>query len=348
MTGQLSPKIAVFGAGSIGCYLGGLLAHAGCEVIFIGREKIKWGVKMRGLRLTHFKRKPIQVPSHNYLFFTEAHRLSDADLVLVAVKSQDTLAAVQEFGPHLKSDALVVSFQNGVRNVANLMQNLAHHRVIGGMVPFNVTSPAVAEFHCGTEGDLIIQKYDDPKIKFLIQAFKKAGQGIKAVDDIHAVQWGKLIINLNNALNTLHGGTLKTGLAQKDYRLALAAMMEEALRITDKAGIEVGSFAGSSPKKVISVLKKPNWVYGPISSGLVKIDATARSSMLDDLEHGKKCEVDYLQGEIVQLAEETFERAPINQVILEAVHSAFKTGVSPRLSGKNMWQLMQAASKSAK
>ena len=345
MTGQVLPKIAVFGAGSIGCYLGGLLASAGCDVVFIGREKVKWGAKMRGLTLTHFKRKPIQVESHEFLFFTEAHRLSEADIVIVTVKSQDTLAAAREFAPHLKSDALIISFQNGVRNVAYLSQALPEHRVIGGMVPFNVTAPAISEYHCGTEGDLVIEKQDDPRIDYLVKAFKKAGQPIKAVKDIQAVQWGKLIINLNNALNTLHGDTLKTGLAQKDYRLALAAMMEEAVNITQEAGIEVGSFGGSSPQKVISILKKPNWVYGPVSSGLVKIDANARSSMLDDLEAGKKCEVDYLQGEIIQLAEEIYKSAPINQVILEAVHSAFKTGASPHLSGTNMWQLVQAAQK---
>ena len=346
MTGRISPKIAIFGAGSIGCYLGGLLADVGCDVIFIGREKVKWGAKMRGLTLTHFKRKPVHIESHEFLFYTEAHRLSEADIVLVTVKSQDTLAAAREFGPHLKSDAMVVSFQNGVRNVAYLMQALPNRRIVGGMVPFNVTSPAVAEYHCGTDGDLVIEKQDDPRIDYLVKAFKKAGQATKAVSDIQSIQWGKLIINLNNAMNTLHGDTLKTGLAQKDYRLALAAMMEEAVNVTKQAGIEVGSFGGSSPQKVINILRKPNWVYGPISAGLVKIDANARSSMLDDLDAGKKCEVDYLQGEIIQLAEESFQRAPINEVILEAVRSAFQTGTSPHLTGTNMWQLVQAAQKS--
>ncbi len=343
MVDNSSLKVAIYGAGSIGCYLGGLLAHAGCNVTFVGRESVKWGLQMRGLTLTHFKRKPIQIDSHAFQFFTDARGISEADLILLTVKSQDTFAAAKEIVPRLKSGAMLVSFQNGVRNVATLRQVILSADILAGMVPFNVTSPATAEYHSGTEGDLIIEQSDDPRVKTMMAAFKKSGQSIKSVKDIQATQWGKLIINLNNALNTLHGDTLKTGLAQREYRLALAAMMEEALTVAGQAGISVGPFGKTAPEKVIKILRKPNFIYGPISSSLTRIDASARSSMLDDLENGKKCEIQYLQGEIVQLAENTLQRAPINQIIMEAVQAAFGTGASPRLTGKNMWELVDAA-----
>ncbi len=346
MVDHSSLKIAVYGAGSIGCYLGGLLAHAGCEVTFVGRESVKWGLQMRGLTLTHFKRKPIQIESHAFQFFTEPRGVADADLILLTVKSQDTFTAAKEIIPRLKPGAMLVSFQNGVRNIEMLKQVMLSTEILAGMVPFNVTSPATAEYHSGTEGDLIIEHSDDPRIKTMISAFKQAGQSIKTSKDIQATQWGKLIINLNNALNTLHGDTLKTGLAQREYRLALAAMMEEALTVASNAGIKVGPFGKTAPEKVINILRKPNFIYGPISSSLTRIDASARSSMLDDLENGKKCEIQFLQGEIVQLAENTLQRAPINQVIMEAVQSAFQSGASPRLTGKTMWQLVDAARRS--
>ena len=340
-----SLKVAVFGAGSIGCYLGGLLAHAGCPVTFIGRERIKWGVNMRGLTLTRTKQPSIKVESHQFTFHTEARRLEGADIVLICVKSQDTLSAARDIAPYLGANTVIVSFQNGVRNVGQIKACTPNNLVLGGMVPFNVTSPGVAEYHRGNIGELVVEKSNNESVKRLIRAFKVSGQTIRETSDIDAVQWGKLIINLNNALNTLHGDTLKTGLAQKHYRKALAAMMEEALSVARNAGIEVGSFGRSSPKKVISILRKPNWLYESISSNLVKMDASARSSMLDDLEAGKVSEINYLQGEIVQLAEETLQTAPINQVILEAVQAAFRIGKSPRLTGKNMWQLVEAAAK---
>ena len=348
MTGFDTLNIAVFGAGSIGCYLGGVLANAGCKLTFIGRERIKWGVNMRGLTLTHFKRPPIKVESHQFTFHTEARRIEGADIVLLCVKSQDTISAARELAPHLGSNSIIVSFQNGVRNVDQIRSIIPNNLVLGGMVPFNVISPAIAEYHCGTEGELAIERSDSDKVKHLIRAFKAGGQAVRETKDMNAIQWGKLIINLNNALNTLHGDTLKTGLAQKHYRKALAAMMEEAVSVTGNAGIEVGSFGRTSPKKAINILRKPNWLYETISSNILKIDDSARSSMLDDLEAGKVSEINYLQGEIVQLAEETLQTAPINQVILEAVQAAFRTGQSPRLSGKNMWQLVEAAAKKSK
>ncbi len=338
---RIKENIAIFGAGSIGCYLGGQLASAGAKVLFIGRQKFKTALEGNGLTLTHFDRESLVISPNEFTFSLKPEDISAADIILVTVKSQDTEAAAQVIKLYAKADAIIISFQNGVSNVGALRKYLTSQTVLGAVVPFNVTSTGPGRFHCGTDGHLTVEANDDPRLQALAGGFAKAGQGIDLSSDIASVQWGKLLVNLNNALNALSGGTLREALMQRNYRLALATMIEEALGIVRGAGIEPADFGKASADKMIKILRLPNFLYKIIMNMIVKIDANARSSMLDDLEMGRVSEIDYLQGEIVRLAEKTGQSARRNQAILERVKTAFKDGKSPRLSGTGIYGLVK-------
>jgi len=275
-------KIAIFGAGSIGCYLGGQLAHAGAEVIFIGRQKFKSEIEANGLTLTHFERDEIALTPDQFTFSLDAKDIGSADIILLTTKSQDTLKAAQAIKVHAKADAITISFQNGVSN-PDVLRSILSQEVLGAVVPFNVTGKGPGKFHCGTEGDLTVENIDDLRLVTLQNLFVKAGQGFIISNNILAVQWGKLLVNLNNALNTLTGGTLKAGLLQRDYRKALSMIISEALGVVRGAGIEPANFGKASPAKMIKILRLPNFLYAGSMNKIVKIDAAARSSMLDDL-----------------------------------------------------------------
>lgn len=329
-------NIAIFGAGSIGCYLGGQLLQADQYVSFLGRQTYQKALQDKGLTLTHFERSPININADSIEFYLEPESIADADIILVTVKSQDTEAAAKSIAQYAKSEALIISFQNGVNNVPVLKNYLPDHTVLGGVVPFNVTAIKPGQFHCGTEGNLSLQS-GDLRLKALSKAFSVSGQGVDIFDDILPIQWGKLLVNLNNALNTLTGGTLREGLIQRDYRKALAVIILEGLTIIRRSGIEPANFGKASAEKMIKVLGLPNFIYKIIMNKIVKIDASARSSMLDDLELGRISEVEYLQGEIVRLAESTHQKAPYNEKILSLVNQAFLEGRSPRLSGTDIY-----------
>jgi 2-dehydropantoate 2-reductase len=298
------------------------LAQAGQNVRLIGRERFKSAIEENGLTLTHYAREKITVPASKIAFDLNADKAGDADIVLVTVKSQDTEAAGRELANVVKKDALIISFQNGVGNADNLRAVMPGHTVLGGMVPFNVTGTGVGIFHCGTEGDLAVQNTASDVLHIMQKAFFDVGQGCVLSEDITAVQWGKLLINLNNAMNTLAGVPLKTCLSERAYRNALATMIEEALGVLSHAGITPANFGKNSVQKTIKVLRLPNWLYKLIMNSIVKIDANARSSMLDDLEAGRTPEIDYLQGEVVKLAEKTGVAAPINKTIMDLIRDA--------------------------
>lgn len=334
-------KVVIFGAGSIGCYLGGYLQASGMPVTFIGRERVKWALDMKGMRLTHYKRRPLQLSREVIDYRLKPDALSEADVILVCVKSQDTHSAGEIIVKYGKADALLLSFQNGVSN-AQVLADTTSRTSLAGIVPFNVTVSGRGEFHCGTEGHLIVQSDQDPRLSSLLKGFRNSGMGAKTVSDISSFQWGKLLTNLNNALSALSGGPLKQGLSQKPYRKVLSAMIEEALGVCRGAGIQPKSFGKASVEKTIKILRLPNLLFTPVMNSILKIDDNARSSMLDDLEAGKGCEIDYLQGEIVRLANQTGQFAPINLTIMEEVKKAFAEGKSPHMSGNDMVNLFDS------
>lgn len=333
-------KIAILGAGSIGCFLGGLLASQGCDVVFIGREKLKHAVEKNGLSLTHFSRDALHISAEGIKVETDPSGLSDADLILLCTKSQDTKQAAQQIMAHAKPSAHIVSCQNGISN-APLLRDVLGDKVAlisGAIVPFNVTPTAAASYHCGTGGAFHVE-HELPND--VVAAFKAANQDVMCGGNFQGDQWAKLLVNLNNALNTLSGGTLREGLLQKDYRLALSLVVEEGLRVAEAHGITVGNFNGRKPSALIKTLRLPNWAYKIVMQLIVKIDKKARSSMLDDLETGRVSEIDYLQGEIVRQAKAVNLSASHNAAILKTVNEAFGKGASPKLSGTEILNLLR-------
>jgi 2-dehydropantoate 2-reductase len=136
------------------------------------------------------------------------------------------------------------------------------------------------------------------------------------------IAWGKLLINLNNAVNALSGRTLVEQLLQRDYRRVVAASQLEGLRLLCQAGIAPARVGAVGPSLLPQIMRSPDWMFGNIFMKAWKIDEKARSSMADDLAAGRKTEVDYINGELVRLAKELGTDAPINRKVVELIRRA--------------------------
>jgi 2-dehydropantoate 2-reductase len=335
-----STRIGIFGAGAIGCYLGGLLASQGCDVTFLGRERLQKNINTHGLTLTHFARGKVRIPSEGISISLSPNLLKPCDVILLCTKSQDTKKAALQLREFVAKDTHIISCQNGLSNVPDLRAILGDRveTLSGAIVPFNVTETGPGTYHCGTEGALRVE-HDIPQD--VLDAFTAAGQSVICGGNFEGDQWAKLLVNLNNALNTLSGGTLRDGLLQRPYRLALADMIKEGLAVAEANSINVGNFNGRKPRILLKILYLPNWAYRLVMQLIVKIDAKARSSMLDDLESGRVSEIDFIQGEIVAQAKAAGLTAPMNEIIYKAVKTAFQNGKSPRLSGQDIYDLIK-------
>ena len=304
------------------------MIQGGARVRFIGRERYAAEIARHGLGLSRTGEAPSRLRSVD--FRTDPAALAGSAVVALCVKSQDTDAAARAIEAHAP-DAWVVSFQNGVSNLPLLRGKVS--RLSGAVVPFNVTTPQPALFHQGTNGALIIGP-DAPDT--VAAPLRAAGVAVHRETNIEGALWAKLLVNLNNALNALSGGPLRDGLLQHDYRRVLIAMIREGLAVAEAEGVEPGTFNGRRPAQLIGLMSKPDWLYRILMDRIARIDRTARSSMLDDLERGRANELDYLQGEIVKRGARAGIPTPVNAAVMRAAAEAFAAGASPRLTGAQM------------
>lgn len=330
-------KIAVLGAGSIGCYIGGALLAAGADVILIGRARMQTRLRLSGLTLTDSNGYRISHAPDSIPFTEDAAVMTDADLVLVTVKSADTDAAAALIATHAAPTAIVISLQNGVGNVDRLRAALPGRTVLAAMVPFNVVQLEGSRLHRGTAGEVMIET--SAALAPWLALFAAARLPLQQQADFVSVQWGKLLINLNNAVNALSGLPLKTEFSQRGYRRCLALLIDEGRTILLAAGIHPAKAVKLGPRMLPLVLRLPDALFARIAAPMLRMDPEARSSMWEDLEAGRRTEVDYLNGAIVALAASMGRTAPCNARMVALIREA-EQGARVAIDGPRLYRLL--------
>ncbi len=339
-------KIAVLGAGSIGCFVAGCLLSVAqqsktpFQITLIGRERLQKDIQAHGITVTDYTGRFQHITPQSVDYTTDNASLREADFVLLCVKSQDTALSASLIKQLAKPTAVVVSLQNGMVN-ADILSKVIPQVVIKGMVPFNVFYQGEGHFHCGTEGNIAIE---DPNghCASLVHLFTQAALPVDVYRDISGVQYAKLIMNLNNAVNALSGIPLKAQLGERQYRLVMAKVLEEALSVLSAAGIKPSRTGKVIPKLMPTIMVLPNFLFQIVASSTLKIDPQARSSMYEDLMLGRRTEIDFLNGEIVKLGRKFNVPTPANAHIVSLVKEAEsrKQG-SPKLSPTQLLPAIQ-------
>jgi len=309
--------ILVMGAGSIGTFVGGSLAAAGVRVKLVGRARVLDAIAEHGIALTDMDGRARHVPPDTLDLATEVGADARPALVLLCVKSAGTAEAARELAAALPPETVVLSLQNGISNAAQAQRAAPTLRVLAGMVPFNVAELGPGAFHRGTTGRMAAQ--DDAALRPWQAVFERALVPLDLHPDMRAVQWGKLLLNLNNPVNALSGLPLREELLQRDCRRCLAALIDEALAALSAAGIAPAQLAAVPAHRLVQILRLPTPLFRLIAARMLRIDAKARSSMADDLALGRKTEVDAFCGEVVRLAQANDVAAPRNAKMVELV-----------------------------
>jgi len=199
------PRIAVVGAGAVGCYFGGMLARAGAPVTLIGRARHIEAINRDGLFIEsiHFEER-VSISAS-----TDIGVARDAQLVLFAVKTVDTENTAKLLAPHLSPDTIVVSLQNGVDN-AERIDFAAGIQVIPAVVYIAVAMTGLGQVKHSGRGDLIIGNPSpnyggtDSELAAVAAAFTRAGVPCRVSENITVELWEKLIMNCAyNAISAL-------------------------------------------------------------------------------------------------------------------------------------------------
>ncbi len=331
-------NIIILGAGAIGCYVGGRLAAAGERVTLVGRPRTTEPLALSGLTVTDlqgFKAhvaadlKPdsavqqISVASNLKLACSNMGiEASETTVVMLCVKGGATTAAAQELADCCPAGTVIVSLQNGVDNVARISKVAPHMTVLAGMVPYNVVMKSATHVHRATMGQIYIEQSE--VTAELVAKLNAAGLKANASSDMRSVQWGKLLLNVNNPINALSDLPLREQLLNRDFRYVFATLQHEALTAMKKAGIEPKQLAAVEPHIMPMLLKLPNWIFTRLAKKMLRMDASARSSMWDDVQHGRTTEIDDLCGAVVRLAQNVGTPAPCNATMCRLISAHSK------------------------
>jgi 2-dehydropantoate 2-reductase len=311
----------VVGTGAIGSYIGGCLAAAGEDVHFVGRKHSLTAFANGGLRITNLDGFDKTLPNTSLKLYESLAEISPALLsqtvILVCVKSGATDEVGQDIERYCRAGSPVVSMQNGVTNVDRLKANAMSMQVLAGMVPYNVMLQSASHTHRATSGTLFIEQH--PASLEFSKRFLAAGLPVELHANMREVQWGKLLLNLNNPINALSNLPLKTQLEDRYYRRVLAELQNEALGLLSKAKIEPAKVGRVAPRLLPKLLCLPNWVFLRLAGSMLKMDAKARSSMWVDLQAGRVTEIDDLCGAVHRLALELGTSAPKNRRMIDLV-----------------------------
>jgi 2-dehydropantoate 2-reductase len=321
--------IGVAGAGSIGCFVGGMCAAAGRRVALLARPRLIQEIESNGLNLTSFEGSERKIAPGQLTLSDDPKIFADAAMVLVTVKSADTAEIAETIARHAPPDAVVVSLQNGVGNAAVLRQRLAGRVVLAGMVPFNVIAAGEGRFHRATSGDIVIERDDAGTAARL----SVPGLTMRPSANIAGVQWGKLLVNLNNAINALSDLPLRQQLAQRSWRMLFADQIAEGLAALRAEGVRPVSSTPIPAGWTPHLLRLPDTLFGMLLGRTMKIDPQARSSMWEDLQRGRRTEIDYLQGVITEIADRRQLQVPLSRRIVALIRRAEVAGQgSPKLT----------------
>ena len=190
------------------------------------------------------------------------------------------------------------------------------------MVRFNVVPTGPGAYHRATLGDIVIAAGPGE----LATTLSVPNLPVRDSENIEAVQWGKLLVNFNNALNALSGLPIQQQLTDRNWRRLMADQMTEALAVLKAAQIPVRSTMPLSAWMTLHILRLPTPLFIRIAAQMLTIDHTARTSMAYDSAEGRPTEIESLQGEIIALGRKHRRPTPLCSRVAERTAEASAPG----------------------
>lgn len=316
-------KIAVIGAGAIGGLVAGYLAKAGEDVTLIARPNqvtviARDGLIIEGVRGEVCVRLPVK------------ERLDeDAHLVILAVKTQDLEKVLQD-NIDYAGGAAILTTQNGVRAEQIVSARVDTNQVFPSIVMFGATCLSPGKITHNFEGNWMLGSCSaspDGRLEKIREVASKAFPSFVS-EEVMGMKWLKLFINANNCLPAVLGKSMQETFKNIAVCKISLGLWAEGWDIVNKANIQVSSLPDFPKERVSGLLAMPRdeaaVVYSGIMTNLSK--EPLYGSVLQSIKRGRPSEIDYINGEFVTLAQSVGQRVPLNEKLVQMVHSVETSG----------------------
>jgi 2-dehydropantoate 2-reductase len=332
-----SLNILTFGAGAIGTYIGGSLALAGHNVVFVEQPAVADELRQRGLRLdltVDERRKTKDAFILPPTSFVMAGSLEDAlkywpfDVAIFALKSFDTSAALEGMKPFAEKLPPMLCLSNGVDNepaIAAALREASPWDGTDKVIHGTVTS-AIGRRGAG---DIALEKLrgigiadGHPLSAKLVSAFNAAFLNAQLFSNAAAMKWSKMLTNLiaNPASAILDLTAAQVFADRRLYKLEIA-MLRECLAVMEAQNIPIVDLPGTPVRALAFATRLPLWLSKPL---LGRAAGSGRGAKMPsfhiDLHSGRgKSEVDFLHGAVVRAGAQAGVATPVNKVLTETL-----------------------------
>ena len=292
-------KIVVLGPGAMGCLFAGLLAESGQNNIWLfdksesrAREITENGLKIEGIG--DFRSIP------DIRATTRTREIGTADLIIVFVKSYDTAEAVRSILPAVGAETTILTLQNGLTNVQAISSIVGAEKVVAGVTSHGATLLGIGYVrHAGVGRTVLgnIGRECSSRIEEIARIFTKAGINATCSENIYGYIWAKLVINA--AINPV---TALTGLLNGQL-----LEHEQTRKLMNMSATECLNVAAA--RRIILPHDAPD------VESVCKATAPNVSSMLQDVMHGKRTEIDAINGAVINEARKMGMTVPVNEAL---------------------------------
>jgi len=297
-------RIVVFGAGSLGTAIGALLARKN-EVVLVGRPRNVSAIRERGVRVVGDIDLRVEVEAR-----ASIDGIAPPELLIVSTKSYDTAAAIEECRDWVGKDTKVLTLQNGLGNL-ELLRDWRAERAFGGTTTLgaNLLEPGKVRLS-GLGKTVIGSDLDQVGAKRIAEAFSAGGMPASVAEDVLKETWAKAVVSscvnpLTAILRVPNGSLLESPATSR----MLSEVCRECVDVANAHGIRLSH---------ISMIKRVRTVARDTRSN--------RSSMLQDVERGKRTEIAYINGAIVRHGLARNVKTPLNLTLLAMVESLERQG----------------------
>lgn len=316
-------RAVIIGAGSMGLVLGAYISKANekIDLVDVNKEHIQ-ALKEKGA--TIIGKVNMKVPVNA---MTPEELTGKYDLIFLMTKQLFNKSIIESLIPNMHSDTVVIAMQNGLPE-PSLAEILGEDRVVGCAIGWGATyvSPGVSEltsetdsltFEIGTVNGKRNHKINE--IKRLLELMGPT----KIEENFSGARWAKLLINASfSGMSAVLGCTFGEAAANEKGRVCLQGIMKELIDVCKATNVKIEPIQN---KNVAALVDYNNFIKKNISRALIPImikkHKKLRASMLQDLDHGRKCEVDFINGVVCKYGKKAGVPTPYNDLVVEIVHS---------------------------
>ncbi|KAJ3148132.1 hypothetical protein HDU89_004979 [Geranomyces variabilis] len=266
------------------------------------------------------------------------------DYVIVAVKRGQAPTVYRELAATGWVDKpALLPFMNGIRAADEAADFASALTITDAMWPFNVIEHGgVGKYVQASGGNVCVA--DTKAGRAFAALLSEAGVPTETSPDMDGIRYGKLLINLHNAVSALTGLPIQEELSTRAARKIWASCITETLDVYRASGINPVSFLpyGIAYSYLPTILSLPTFLFARVAHSMLAIDPRATSSMYEDLVHNRPTEIDFIQGAIVAMAKENGLHAPVCERVVALVKEAEKKkNGTPRLAAENILDALE-------